>query len=63
VNDAWRPEPDASCQQALLLLNERLHGPLGGLLSFEELAVEIGRLFLHLLHCDQALAGKLECQG
>ena len=39
------------------MIEKALDGPAGGLLSFEETAVELGCFLLHLLQHRHALAG------
>src|SRR5262249_36993690 len=58
-----RRQAERRQEQSLLLLDQRLHGALGGVLPIEELAVQGGGLVLHLLHGGQAVARQVAGLG
>ena len=63
VWEQGRPADRARLATALLLLDQVLHGALGGVLSVEKLAVQLRRLILHALQSGEAVARQLQGVG
>ena len=53
-------QTERGLQQTLLLLDQKLHRALGGVLSFEKLAVQLRRLILHALQGGEAVACQVQ---